>query len=371
MQKENISLTQLMALTFTFLLGSAIIMGVGTDAKQDVWIAIIIATGIGIGIMYFYHSISTLLPGKNLYEIIDYCFKRPIAVSLSLGYITYFIYISSRVTRDFSELITTAILPITPIEVITLAFMLVISYISYLGFEVLARVTEIFIPYLIGFLFLLMIFLLGSGELDMHHIQPILGNGIQPILKALFPSLITFPFGELVVFTVVFSTVTRLKKSKKAALWSVILAGCFLFIGSILVLLSLGAELIEFRSFPLLNAARQVSIGNFIERIDALVVFIMMLGVLVKCSVFLYGGLKGLEYIFKIPYRYFTFPISMLITVFSNLISHDFMEHKDEGLRFVTSYMHPPFQFFFPALILVIMVWKSKKQKSSKGGVGL
>ena len=60
MVKENISLTQLFMLIFNFLLGSAIVIGVGKDAKQDAWIAIILMTLIGIGLMYFYYSISQI-----------------------------------------------------------------------------------------------------------------------------------------------------------------------------------------------------------------------------------------------------------------------------------------------------------------------
>ena len=40
MVKENISLTQLFVLIFNFLLGSAIVIGLGKDAMQDAWISI-------------------------------------------------------------------------------------------------------------------------------------------------------------------------------------------------------------------------------------------------------------------------------------------------------------------------------------------
>ena len=53
MVKENISLTQLFMLIFNYMLGSAIVIGVGKVAKQDAWIAIILMTLIGIGLMYF------------------------------------------------------------------------------------------------------------------------------------------------------------------------------------------------------------------------------------------------------------------------------------------------------------------------------
>jgi spore germination protein KB len=145
MLKENISSTQLFMLIFNSIFGSAIVYGVGKDAHQDAWIAIMLTTLIGLGLMYLFYSISSSMPGKNLFEVMGYCFSRPIAILLSLVYVTYFLYMSSRLIRTFGEMITTAILPITPIEIVTLSLMLVIAYMIYLGLEVFARVSEILV----------------------------------------------------------------------------------------------------------------------------------------------------------------------------------------------------------------------------------
>ncbi len=365
MLKENISLTQLFTIMVNFLLGSAIVLGIGKEAKQDVWIAIGIATLIGIGLMYFYYSLNRLLPNKNLFEMMEYCFTRPIAIFMSFGYSTYFFFLSCRVLRDFAELIASAILPVTPIEVIVLTFMVVIAYIVYLGLEVLGRVTEIFTPYLLGLIILLAILLIVSGEIELHNVEPVLGDGLKPVVKTIFPSLISFPFGELVVFTVILSSVTEFKKCKKVSLISVLVAGGFLVLASLLMLFTLGADVMQNANFPLLSAAKRVSIGNFIERIDAIVVFIMMLGILVKSAVYLYGGLKGLEYVFRVPYRYFVFPISMIIAIFSILTSANFAKFLDWQVT-LTHYLNPPIQLAIPSVIMVILIWKSKKNNLKK-----
>ena len=365
MLKENISLTQLFTIMVNFLLGSAIVLGIGKEAKQDVWIAIGIATLIGIGLMYFYYSLNRLLPNKNLFEMMEYCFTRPIAIFMSFGYSTYFFFLSCRVLRDFAELIASAILPVTPIEVIVLTFMVVIAYIVYLGLEVLGRVTEIFTPYLLGLIILLAILLIVSGEIELHNIEPVLGDGLKPVVKTIFPSLISFPFGELVVFTVILSSVTEFKKSKQVSLISVLVAGGFLVLASLLMLFTLGADVMQNANFPLLSAAKRVSIGNFIERIDPIVVFIMMLGILVKSAVYLYGGLKGLEYVFRVPYRYFVFPISMIIAIFSILTSANFAKFLDWQVT-LTHYLNPPIQLAIPSVIMVILIWKSKKNNLKK-----
>ena len=368
MLKENISLTQLEALLINFLLGSAIVIGIGTEAKNDAWIAILIASLIGSGIILFYWFLMNRLPGKTLYELLEFCFGRKFAILLSHGYIVYFLYNSGRVIRDFGELMASAIMPNTPIEIISLTICFVVGYILYLGLEVLARTSEIFTPYLFGFLFLLTIFLLVSGNIEMTRLLPVLGEGFKPILKSLFPGLLTFPFGELIVFTVIFLNVTDTKKGQKASLIGVGVASFLLVFSSILMIVTLGVDGILRSNFPLLSTAREVAIGNFIERIDAIVVFIMMLGILVKGSVFLYGALKGLEYIYKKPFRYFSIPCAMLVAFYSVLISVNFADHLQEGLKLVPYFLHLPLQFGVPAVMLVILLWKQRKGKKNKTG---
>ena len=75
-----------------------------------------------------------------------------------------------------------------------------------------------------------------SGEIQLHNVQPVLGDGIKPVLKAMFPSLFVFPFGELVVFTIILSSVKELKKSKKIAFIAVLIAGTFLAFISLLMI---------------------------------------------------------------------------------------------------------------------------------------
>ena len=65
---------------------------------------------------------------------------------------------------------------------------------------------------------------------------------LKPVIKTIFPSWISAPFGELVVFTIILSSVTEFKKSKKVSFISVLVAGGFLIMGSLLVLVTLGVD---------------------------------------------------------------------------------------------------------------------------------
>jgi spore germination protein KB len=365
MLKENISTTQLFALVVSYVLGSAIVTGVGKEAMHDAWIAILIATVIGAGLMYFYYSFNKLLPNKNLFEIMEYCFSRSGAVFLSFSYIIYFLYIFSRMIRTLTEMITSSVLVRTPDELVILTIIAVMIYIVYLGLEVLARVTEIFFPYILGFIILLFLLLFISGAVTLHHIQPILGDGWKPVLEALYPSLATFPFGELIVFTIVLSSVPQLKKGIKVLLFGVGTGGFLLAIGAVLMVTTLGAETSRDAVFPLFGAARRVAVGDFIERIEVIVVFIIILGVIVKGTIYLYAALKGLEYVFRIPYRYFTIPVSIIAAVNTRIVGRNQADFSVEMMKSIIPYVHPVMQFVIPSLLMAVLLWKRKSPQNA------
>lgn len=372
MLTEKLSLTQLLTLIINFLLGSAIVIGVGLEAKRDAWIVVLIGMVIGLVVMLFYFHLMSLLPGKNLFEIFEYCFKRPIAICLTSFYIMYFAYVSCRVIRDFGELISSAILPLTPTEVVIFTLMLVMGYILYMGIEVLGRTSEIFTPYTFAFMGILFIFLYAGGNIQLFNIEPVLATKPSVIAHAVIPSVVVFPYGELIAFTVILSNITDFKYSKKVCLMGVIIASMILATSVFLAIVTLGENTAIRSNFPLLSAARLISIGEFIERIDAIIVFMMMLGILIKGSVFMYGGLKGLEYIFKLPFRYFSIPLACIISMFSIFISSNFSDHIQEGI-FVSKYLiHLPMEYGIPVFVMGIVLFKKwKKEKGSSKEVNV
>ncbi|OIJ08715.1 spore gernimation protein KC [Anaerobacillus arseniciselenatis] len=363
---EKISLLQLFILIFLFQIGSAVVVGIAGEAERDAWIAILIATVIGIIIIRLYTYILSYQPGTNLFDIMGQLFGRNASMIISLVYTTYFFYIAARVLRDFMELLITDLFPNTPIEVLSILFMIAVLYVIYLGPEVLGRTAETFFPYIIIFLLLTAIFLLASGDIKMHRLQPILAEGFTPIHDAIFPGLIGFPFGEAIVLTMFMALTNKFQHVTKVSIGAVIATGLTLSTIKIVSISVLGTELSERATFPLLTAAREIAFADFIERIDPIVIFVMMLGIFIKVSVFFFGGLKGLEYVFQVPYRYFSIPIGMIVALFTILIASNYTEHIEEGLQFVPLYLHMPLQIGIPTLLAMIIFIKGKQKK---GGI--
>lgn len=366
LNNEKISLWQLFLIIVIFELGSAILVGIGNDAKQDAWIAVLLGSLLGVVIISFYYAILSKVPGQNLFGILEYSLGKWIGKILAFAYVLYFFYIAARVLRDFNELIVTTILYHTPMEIISITFMLTVAYMIDKGLEVTGRSAEIFAPYLTLFIGLTAILILLSGELSLDNMRPILGEGFRPVINAVFPGILTFPFGELIVFMVILPSVNRFDKAKGISVVAVLFSGIVLAFETLVEILTLGADGKGRVNFPLLNAAKEISLLNFIERIDILIVFVVMFAILVKVGLFFYGGLKGLEYIFHIPYRTFIFPMAMLIILLATIVSRTFAEHIEEGLRVVPMYLHLPFQFGIPLFLIPFLLWKLKNKKEGE-----
>ncbi|MCG1021053.1 GerAB/ArcD/ProY family transporter [Sutcliffiella horikoshii] len=365
--KETISLLQLFILLLIFEMGSATVVGIGGEAKQNVWLAILIAGLIGVGYILLLHFMLGRKVGINLFGLIEFCLGKWVGRAISLLYILYFVYLSSRVLRDFGELIVSTIFIYTPIEIISITIMLTIIYMLYAGIEVMARTSEIFFPYVFSFTFLVGLFILLSGEIHVENLRPFLEDGIRPVLKAVFPGLLTFPFGELIAFATVLPLVTKFKKAKGFAIGGIVLSTLVLVYSAIIQVMTLGQEMKRRANFPLLSAAREISLLDFIERVDIAVVFVVMFGIMVKIGIFFFGAVKGLEHISKREYRSFLFPIGSLICLSSIIITDSFAEHIEEGLRIVPYFIHIPFQFALPFLLLVIVLIRTRKKNRKRG----
>ena len=62
----------------------------------------------------------------------------------------------------------------------------------------------------------------------------------------------------------------------------------------------LGIEEVERSPFPLLSTIGKVNILEFIQRLDAIVVFTLLITVFFKASIFFYGALIGIVDLFKL-----------------------------------------------------------------------
>lgn len=367
MEKAKISAKQLFVVVVLFEMGSAILVGLASTAKQDAWITILLGMIGGITLFIVYHRLFLFYPDLPLTSYVQKIVGKWMGRILALLYIVYFIYIAGRVLRDFGELLTATIYTNTPLIFLITVLMITILYAINKGFEVIARVGELFfvVVYLMAIAgFFLIIF---SGLIHLENLKPMVENGWMPILKTTMRETLTFPFGEMIVFTMLLPYLNKPEKAKVMCILGMVLSGINITIASVINVATLGVDLFVRAPYPLLATVGKIQLAQFIERLDVLFMLYLMIAGFIKVAIFYYAAVIGTADLFNFKdYRKLTLPIGTIVLFAAMVMAQNYMEHIKEGLDVVPILLHWPLQIIIPVLLLVIAYLRKKiSQKQS------
>jgi spore germination protein KB len=364
MEKAKISATQLFVLVVLFEMGSAILVGIASDAKQDAWIAVMLGLVGGLMIFLVYHRLYVYYPDLPLTSYVQKITGKWLGRFIGLLYIVYFMYLASRVLRDFGELLSTTIYNNTPLFVINTLMIITIIYAVHKGFEVIARVGELYFGVVYITAILGMLLIVFSGLIHLGNLKPILENGLKPVMKTFLTQTINFPFGEMVVFTMLLPFLRDKKKAKIVCLSGMILSGINITITVVVNISVLGVALFQRSTFPLLTTVGRIQIADFIERLDVLFMLYLIIGGFFKIAIYYYAAVAGAADIFQFSnQRKLGFPMGIIVLFASITIASNYSEHIKEGLVVVPLYLHWPFQIIIPSMLLILAFFRNRKKK--------
>ncbi|WP_338788497.1 endospore germination permease [Metabacillus sp. FJAT-53654] len=361
MKQEKISALQLFYVIIGFEIGNTMIFGIGSGAKQDAWIAIGAGMLCGLILMFVYTKLSDYYPDDTIIQMIPKIIGKYLAYPVILIYILYFTFLASTACRDFGELIVSSILVETPIVIIIGSFMVLMIYCLRGGVETFGRMGEVVFPVYMIATIVVWLLLLSVEEFSLNNLTPVLGNGVKPVLKEVFPYTITFPFGETIIITMFFPILNKKKNTKWVGIAVILIGGILLTINSILNISVLGPEVYANQLFPLLASTKQVSIADFLERFDALIILLIVSGVFFKVGGWTYGASVGISQLFNIKdTRSILLSMGTIIIPLSLLYGNDFVKAIEVGKEFITIYLHIPLQIIVPILLLCIAFIRKK-----------
>ncbi|WP_209121596.1 GerAB/ArcD/ProY family transporter [Alkalihalobacillus sp. BA299] len=360
----RISNIQLFVLIFIFEVGSTTLFALGIGAKQDAWIVILIAALVGLGLLWVYTEIPKYYPNQDFSEILNDVVGKKAAKLLLFLFGIYFFDVASHNFFEFGALIQMTALPQTPLIVILYIFIIVLIYLLHMGFEVLARTAELLLPYMLLFLISIFILALFSGQFDFDALRPVLGNGIKPVIQELLKvRVLSFPFGEMVVFMMFWHYVKNQQTLRKTAFLAVCLSALLLIISLIEMIAILGPELAAQSEIPLLEVILAINIAEIITNLDSIAVFIMFIGGFYKTAIHFYAYTLAMTWLFNVKEMKWILIISGLFFPLYNLYRFPGLDVKKWLGIGVTTYDIPIFSIM-PILLLLIILIK-KRQKSS------
>lgn len=358
---------QLLSAMFILPYGSAVLFFLVPDVKQDAWLTILFYIIPAIMLQLIYIKLFTCYPNDTIVTYLPKLFGKYLGFILGLAYVLYFEYLSARVLRDFSGLISISTMPQTPTLFIAILIGITVIYGVITGIENLCRASEILFPLMILGLFIAIILLLATrGIIEFKRLLPILEDGpVLAITKGW--KLITFPYGELIIFTMLFKNLNEPKKIKKIAILAIIVEGIVLSIITVVFVTSLGAAYATSSVFPLLETLRLIRIGGFMDRLDILIIITMVVAGFMKISLFMYTATLSAGELFKLKNnKFLAIPFGIITIIVSEFIAKSYPQHVKIGLELITKYIHLPMQIGIPLMAFIICLFKNRKKKSKK-----
>jgi spore germination protein KB len=241
----------------------------------------------------------------------------------------------------------------------------VVWYGCFLGIEALARISLIL--FVLTGIIILFLFIFGylSPYFELSRLTPILRTNWQQLMSSVFPTGLTFPYGELIVFTMIFPYVNDMKTLRKYGWIPVCTTGVLLLIAGEMILGLVSADTVNLYVFPFVRALELTNILDFLSHVEALAVLLNLIGGFVKVSIFMYGGIKILADLFPKTKLNGLIMVSTALTfIFAFTLSKNIIQHLFIGLKVVPLYLHVPFQLIIPLILGIILLIKKHVVKS-------
>ena len=322
--RQQISLRQFSILVMIFTIGEGIFILPGiltNEAKQDGWLAGIYSLVLGILIVLFYERFARLYPQLSLVEICERILGSWLGKGFALFFTGYAFYYAAVSLREIGDFLTTQNYPETPMIVIHLIVAIVVVMAVRLGIEPIARSTEIFLPWLI-FLFLFLI-VFSTPKMDVNHIQPVFGEDFKSILRAMIP-FTAYSFIDLVFFLMITPYVKQRQQLRKGWLIGAIFGSLVVIVITITAILVLGADLTARQMYPGYSLAKQIYIGDFLQRVEATLAIIWFISIFVRVTIYFFVTVMGLVKVFRLKSRkHIIIPLGIILVAMASIVSTD------------------------------------------------
>lgn len=279
-------------------------------AKQDVWISMLVGLVVGLAIIVLMGVVAGKFPQHSPIQYARTLFGSKLGFVAGLLLLIYFTYQMISLIVEIAGVLTTQIMPETPATAVEILFMAVIVLGTRLGLETIARTGELLFPWFLLFFSFVIVFLLPEIELD--NMMPILAKGWSPVLDGSL-TLVTIPFVELVAFLMIAPFVACNGPLNKPFLIGACIGGAMLFLIMLMSILVLGPALVEMKIFSTYTLAQKISIGDFLERLEAILAFMWLVTIFFKTVLYFYAFNLGAAQLLKLKnYRNLTFPAAMI-----------------------------------------------------------
>ena len=271
---------------------------VATWAVSAGWFVILFFAIISIIITYMITYLNYTFKEKTLDEYSKILVGKFFSKVIIIFYIIYLFLYTSTITRRTSEMVKASMLANTPTWVLCLSLLFVCYFAINRGLNTIARVCELYGPFII--IIMLLLYTLFFTQGDFINLKPFLGyENLLYYLKSSYPVMNSF-LGMELIGVIPFNSKNDKKVFKYSVLSTLLTGLLYIFLYEATISL-VGYDRIIFYEDALIAAARRTEVPylEFLRRIDGIVITVWLVSVITTVTIMSYSLVFYLSKIFK------------------------------------------------------------------------
>jgi spore germination protein KB len=309
------------------------------ESPTDAWIGAAIGIVVSLVLLELIARFSLNFPNMTVIQYSQSVLGKFLGSIAALLLIGFWVFDAAVAGRAMGSAMVNAFMPETPV----LVFIIVTAFLSAngarQGLEITARWSELVA---VGVVMSALLLALPFQAMNFQNLLPILPYGIGPHLKR--AAIIVAIFLRYSVVGMIVPYVHNRKEILRYTRIAVLISGAVLIAQSIVLVAVFGARATS-SAVPTLQLVRQITIGEFFERIEIFPVTLWLLNNGVNMGLFIWASSLGLAQLFGLNrFEPLTYPIGGLVTLLSMLLFKNYVEQIHYLIR-----VQP---IFVPVLVL-------------------
>ena len=325
------------------------------SADSAAWLTPFVAAVLFVPYAFILKKLTERYPDTPLTEINRLLFGKAVGTVVNTVYLLWFLFLSGYYLCQFGERMATTVFYNTNSAVFISVMLLLLSLTLRFGQETVLRACGMFFYAVAAVFVLSLLLLLKNGHIEYH----------LPVTVSLLPGVFT---GGIQIFSALTYFVTvpfffgdiRSEKTGKSLCIGGVVALSFALLGVIVIVGCFSAPLVAAMPYPFFSAIKEITIFKSIERIEAIIVSVMVLSDFVIIALFVLCGGRTAKDTFRlkgnIPYDL------LLLTVF---VVSLFFSYQSVRLNEISSSLIVPVNLAvgggLPVLTFLMLLIRKKK----------
>lgn len=335
-----------------------------TQSKSATIINLIYVSIIAIIIAYIIYKLFENFPGLDIIDISELLGGKTFKNILGIIFITFFIFSSSMLIRNFCEILKVIYYPMTNIIFIISIFIIAVCTANKLDFTATLKTNTLILPLVL--LSMLFLFFANIKNFVPQRIFPILGDGLFNTFGIGIINLSSF--SGIVSLYFIPPLLKNPKNMKKVTLISVGISAIYLIlcVSALLFMFSFYIDTNEIT--PLYNATRYIEFGSFFQRLEAIFLLFWILAFACYISIVIKFSMRIFQKLTNIENKKILIDIFGLLIFGISLLPKDYSISENYEIT-IYRYLVLGITFFLSLSILIIANIKKKRHDKIKKGV--